>query len=114
MISVELLKGSLTVITLKLIAFNGRTYGYDIIKSVEKMTSGRIKLTIGTIYPVLHRLKKDGLVNTEEVKFMKRTRIYYKLTQKGNKIMAEKIKELDEYIEVMGLLSRLKEPLELS
>ena len=63
MVSTELLKGSLTTITLKLLALNGSMYGYDIIRKVNILTSGKIKLTIGAIYPVLHKLKKEELVN---------------------------------------------------
>ena len=103
MISTELLKGSLTTITLKLLSLNGSMYGYDIIRKVNILTSGKIKLTIGAIYPVLHKLKKEGLVNIETKNFKKRTRIYYELTKKGNSIAIEKINELNEFLEVISI-----------
>jgi DNA-binding PadR family transcriptional regulator len=52
---------------------------------------------------VLHKLEAEGVVVTEE-NYNNRTRIYYKLTPKGNSFAMEKIRELEEYLEVMGLL----------
>ncbi len=104
MISTELLKGSLKSIVLKLLAENGRMYGYDITRRVEELTAGKIKLTYGALYPVLHKLEVEGSVTTESENYNNRTRIYYKLTPKGNNFAVEKIKELEEYMEVMSML----------
>ncbi len=104
MITTELLKGSLKSIVLKLLAENGRMYGYDITRKVEEITNGKIKLTYGALYPVLHKLEVDGAVITEAENYNNRTRIYYKLTPKGNGFAVEKIKELQEYLEVMALV----------
>ena len=104
MITTELLKGSLKSIVLKLLAENGRMYGYEFTRKVEELTAGKIKLTYGALYPVLHKLEVDGAVVTEAEVYNNRTRIYYKLTPKGNSFAGEKIRELEEYLEVMGLL----------
>jgi PadR family transcriptional regulator, regulatory protein PadR len=104
MITTELLKGSLKSIVLKLLTENGRMYGYDITRKVEEITVGKIKLTYGALYPVLHKLELDGAVETDAENYNNRTRIYYKLTPKGNSFAREKIRELEEYLEVMGLL----------
>ena len=77
MVSTELLKGSLTTITLKILTLNGSMYGYDIIKKVNMLTSRKIKLTIVAIYPVLHKLKKEGLVHIESKNFNKRTLVHF-------------------------------------
>jgi PadR family transcriptional regulator, regulatory protein PadR len=111
MIARELLKGSLRSIILKLLAENGRMYGYEITQKVEELTSGKIKLTYGALYPILHKLEIDGAVVTESENFNNRIRIYYKLTPKGNGFAAEKVKEMEEFIEVIGSL--LKPSIEL-
>ena len=36
-------------------------YGYDITRKVEEMTEGKIKLTYGALYPVLHKLENEGV-----------------------------------------------------
>ncbi len=99
MISSELLKGSLKTIILKLLEENGRMYGYEITRRVEKLTGGKMKLTYGALYPVLHKLEAEGVLITESENFNNRIRIYYRLTPKGHSVVEEKIKELNEFIE---------------
>lgn len=98
MIPSELLKGSLKTIILKLLEENGRMYGYEITRRVEELTEGKIKLTYGALYPVLHKLEAEGILITESENFNNRIRIYYLLTPKGHSVVTEKIKELNEFI----------------
>jgi len=98
MIPSELLKGSLKTIILKLLEENGRMYGYEITRRVEELTEGKIKLTYGALYPVLHKLEAEGILITESENFSNRIRIYYLLTPKGHSVVTEKIKELNEFI----------------
>jgi DNA-binding PadR family transcriptional regulator len=63
-----------------------------------------MKLTYGSLYPVLHKLEKEGALITESENFNNRIRIYYRLTPKGQTIVAEKIKELNEFIESLQLI----------
>ena len=99
MIPTDLIKGSLKTIVLKLLEENGRMYGYDITRRVEEMTEGKIKLTYGALYPVLHKLESEGVLITESENFNNRTRIYYLLTPHGHSVVTEKIKEMNEFIE---------------
>jgi len=104
MISRELLKGSLKSIVLKLLAEHGRMYGYEITQKVAILTQGQITLTYGALYPVLHKLEKEGALTTESELVNNRNRIYYKLTKKGNETAREKIKELEDFINTIGIL----------
>ena len=104
MIARELLKGSLRSIVLKLLSENDRMYGYEITQKVEEITGGKVKLTYGALYPILHKLEVDGAVITETENYNNRTRIYYKLTPKGTSFAAEKIKELEEFLDVVTML----------
>ncbi len=99
MIPTDLIKGSLKTIVLKLLKENGRMYGYEITRKVEELTDGKIKLTYGALYPVLHKLESEGVLFTESENFNNRIRIYYLLTTHGHSVVAEKIKELNEFIE---------------
>jgi len=83
---------------------NGRMYGYEITRKVEELTAGKIKLTYGALYPVLHKLESDEVVITESENFNNRIRIYYFLTPKGHSVVAEKIKEMNEFIESLQLI----------
>jgi DNA-binding PadR family transcriptional regulator len=104
MISKELLKGSLKSIVLKLLAEHGSMYGYEITRKVQELSNGEINLTYGALYPILHKLEKDGTVQTSSKIVNNRTRIYYELTNQGNETAREKIKELEEFIRTMNIL----------
>lgn len=104
MISKELLKGSLRSIVLKLLSENNRMYGYEITQKVEELTQGKIKLTFGALYPILHKLETDGAVVTESEIMNGRVRIYYKLTKTGKGIAKEKVQELHDFIEMISTL----------
>lgn len=99
MIPADLIKGSLKTIVLKLLQENGRMYGYEITRRVEELTAGRIRLTYGALYPVLHKLENEGVLVTESENFNNRIRIYYSLTDKGHSVIAEKIEEMKMFIE---------------
>jgi PadR family transcriptional regulator, regulatory protein PadR len=99
MIPADLIKGSLKTIVLKLLKEQGPMHGYAITRKVEELTEGKMKLTYGALYPILHKLEKDGSLITTSENFNNRTRIYYALTSKGHTVVAERIKELNEFIE---------------
>lgn len=99
MLQTDLIKGSIRTIVLKLLKENGRMYGYEITRTVEELTSGRIKLTYGALYPVLHKLESEGVLVTEAENFNNRIRIYYSLTEKGHSLVTEKVRELMEFID---------------
>ena len=104
MIPKELIKGSLKSIVLKLLSENNRMYGYEITQKVEELSEGKIKLTFGALYPILHKLEQDGAVTTESVIVNNRNRIYYRLTEKGNVSAKERIKELEEFMQTIKIL----------
>jgi DNA-binding PadR family transcriptional regulator len=101
MISSELLKGSLKTIVLKVLEENGRMYGYEITRKVEEITKGKIMLTYGALYPVLHKLEDEGVLVTESENFNNRIRIYYRLTPQGKTVVTEKLHEMKEFIETL-------------
>ncbi|GII32117.1 PadR family transcriptional regulator [Planotetraspora mira] len=59
-------------------------HGYGIAQEVERLSSGRVQLKIGTLYGVLDRLAADAFVEPdhEEVR-QGRLRRYYRLTDEG-------------------------------
>jgi len=107
MISNELLKGSLKTIVLKLLKEEGPMHGYALTQKVEEMTRGKIKLTYGALYPILHKLESEKILDTASEIRNNRIRVYYALTPKGHSVVKEKIKELTEFIDS---LQRIVEP----
>ncbi len=108
MISSELIKGSLKTIILKLLEEKGPMHGYAITRKVEELTGGKIKLTYGALYPVLHKLESEKILVTAKEINNNRMRIYYALTPKGHSVVTEKIKELKEFIESLQNIIELK------
>ena len=106
--SSELIKGTLKTIVLKLLADNKRMYGYEITQKVKEMTSEKIQITEGALYPTLHALEDAGLVSTETEYIGKRVRKYYSLSADGQSKAREKVSELADFMETMKFLLDLK------
>lgn len=104
MYSKELLKGTLSVIILNLLAENGRMYGYEIFQRVKELSDEKILLKDGSLYPALQKLSKDGLLSYEEEYVGKRVRKYYYLTPKGKQ---EKVVYLEELKDFMMTLNKI-------
>ena len=41
---------------------DGQTHGYAIMKDVEQLTGGAVRLSTGTLYGIVKRLLNDGLI----------------------------------------------------
>jgi len=83
-ISKELVAASATPIVLSILA-QGESYGYAIIKQVRQLSGGHMKWSDGMLYPILHRLEKQGLIESaRRLSPSGRQRKYYRLKQKGS------------------------------
>jgi len=100
----NLYKGSLTTIILQLLKEHDKMYGYEMTQKVKELTKGELKITEGALYPSLHKLEADGLLDVEVVKVDNRLRKYYKLTETGTKETVNKLSELQDYIKTMQAL----------
>lgn len=103
-----LYKGSLSTIILKLLSENEKMYGYEITQKTKELTQGKLKITEGALYPALHKLEADGLLEAEQKKVDNRWRKYYKLTEKGTKETVSKISELEEFVKTLQAIMNPK------
>lgn len=97
----QLYKGSLNTIIMKLLEEQGRMYGYEITQKVKEITKGELNITEGALYPALHKLEAEGLLDVEVEKVDNRLRKYYKLTEKGTTETVNRLSELEEFIKNM-------------
>ncbi len=97
----QLYKGSLNTIIMKLLEEQGRMYGYEITQKVKEITKGELNITEGALYPALHKLEAEGLLDVEVGKVDNRLRKYYKLTEKGTTETVNRLAELEEFIKNM-------------
>lgn len=73
---------------------DGDKYGYEMIKELEKKSDETFSLKEGTLYPILHGLEVDGMVESySKESEMGRKRKYYRLTKKGLRLLEEKKEE---------------------
>src|ERR1041385_4505574 len=87
-LSKDLVAASATPLVLAILA-EAESYGYAIIKRVNELSGGRMQWTDGMLYPVLHRLERQGLVSTKwSASESGRRRKYYRLTQQGRAHLA--------------------------
>jgi DNA-binding PadR family transcriptional regulator len=86
---------------MKLLEEQGRMYGYEITQKVKEITKGELNITEGALYPALHKLEADGLLDVEVEKVDNRLRKYYKLTEKGTTETVNRLAELEEFIKNM-------------
>ena len=80
----DLVAASATPLVLAILS-EGESYGYAIIKRVAELSNGELQWTDGMLYPLLHRLERNGLVKAVWGKSETgRRRKYYRLTAKGS------------------------------
>jgi DNA-binding PadR family transcriptional regulator len=53
----------------------------------------------GALYPILHKLEHEKVLVTASEHCNNRIRVYYSLTPKGHSVVAEKMNELNDFIE---------------
>lgn len=108
----KLYKGSLQTIILKLLAENDKMYGYEITQKVKELTKGELQITEGALYPALHKLEAEGLLDVEVAKVGNRLRKYYKLTETGTKETVNRLAQMQEFLSTMQHLVNPKFSLE--
>lgn len=101
----QLRKGAVEMAALASL-WKGRLYGLEIIRFLE--THSQLSLAEGTVYPVLNRLKSEGLLNSEWVEAEAgHPRKYYSLTEAGR----SRLRQMAEaWTSFSSGLSRLLEP----
>jgi PadR family transcriptional regulator, regulatory protein PadR len=104
MIAKELVAASTEPLILSLLS-QGESYGYAIIQDVRKRSGDQIQWTDGMLYPVLHRMERNGLIKSRWVKLENgRKRKYYSLKVDGKKALK---KHSQQWTTVNSVLSGL-------
>ena len=88
-INKDLVAASATALVLGIVA-EGDTYGYAILKRVSELSGGELKWTDGMLYPVLHRLERQGHIEGKwGAAESGRKRKYYGISAQGRAQLAE-------------------------
>src|SRR5204862_8324697 len=96
---VQLRKGIIELAVMAVL-YRERHYGYSLVRVLTE--DGTISLKEGTIYPILARLDRDGLVRSEWVESDHGPpRKYYALTLQGRRLFVELSQEFDSLISLV-------------
>ena len=98
----ELLKGNTETLLLVLMEAEPM-YGYQLAKEVDQRSSGYFAFKEGTMYPALHRLERDKLVegSWQDTPNGVRRR-YYQITAKGRQALADRLREWQRFSQAMN------------
>jgi DNA-binding PadR family transcriptional regulator len=104
MLSKELVAASTVPLVLSLLG-EGESYGYALIQHARELSGGTIEWTEGMLYPVLHWMEKEALIESEwrEAK-TGRKRKYYRLRKEGRKALQA---ERTQWLAVHHTLAKL-------
>lgn len=107
MLSKELVAASTVPLVLSILA-EGENYGYALIRRVGELSGGRIEWTEGMLYPVLHWMEEQGLIESEwKQGDSGRKRKYYQLRKPGRTALAA---EKTQWLTVHDTLTKLWKP----
>lgn len=80
-------------------------YGYELIKKVYDLSAGSLEWSEAMLYPVLHRLQRDGYLNSRWITLDNgRRRKYYKITDLGKELLHSK---KEDWISILSLFAKL-------
>jgi transcriptional regulator len=83
------LQGALELVVLKTLE-RGANHGFDIALHVQKVSDGLLRVEEGSLYPALHRMEREALIEGEwRVTANGRRARYYALTDAGRRRLAE-------------------------
>src|SRR3982750_4715832 len=80
-------KGTLPTLILEALA-HGPSHGYRISQQIKERSEGVLDFKEGTLYPALHKLENEGLVESYEDIEKGRPRRYYRITKSGRRTLA--------------------------
>ena len=85
----ELMRGISTVTVLQIIKRHPTDgiYGYQLLKALEAETGNVLVIEEGTLYPLLRKMEKDGVLKSVKKETGGRIRKYYILTDDGHKLL---------------------------
>ncbi len=95
--------GASTVPIILSILSEGEDYGYEIIKKVKTYSNGQLEWSEPMLYPVLHRLERNGSISSSWRQLENgRKRKYYSITSEGRSLLAEKKMEWEQMITMLA------------
>src|SRR5580693_7880504 len=101
----DVLQGTLDLMVLQTLATIGPLHGYAIAARLEQVSSGAVRLNMGTLYPGLMRLEQRGLVRAAwGVSDNRRKARFYSITAAGRRQLTDEKAEWERMTSIMHAL----------
>lgn len=85
---------------------DGPNYGYGLVQALNDRAPGLVAFGEGTIYPVLHRMERKGLLSTSWGEGETgRKRKYYRLNPKGRRALSGQLEEWSSLVAAMKAMT---------
>ena len=99
------IKNGTIELVLLLLLRSEKKYGYQLANELLEYSEGGYKLNEATMHPTLYRLNEKGYLEYEQIKVgVKRTRVYYSITESGLEYLD---RLLDEYYSITGAIGKI-------
>ena len=101
----DVLQGTLDLMILQTVATLGPLHGYAIAARLEQVSSGALRLNMGTLYPGLMRLEQRGLLRaTWGLTDTNRRARFYAISAAGRRQLSADRAEWDRMVSIMHRL----------
>ena len=106
---IELLQGTLDMLILRTLGW-GSQHGHGIRVAIGASSDDALKIDSGSLYPALHRLERQGWIDSEwKLSDNKQRAKYYRLTPAGRKQLAV---ERSKWQRLVAVIGRVMDPAE--
>lgn len=104
----ELLQGTLDMLILKAVSL-GPLHGYGVLLRIQQISSEKLVVQQGSLYPALYRLEHQGAISSEwgESENGRRAK-YYRLTADGRKRLGEETEKWNRIAEIIASIMKTK------
>jgi PadR family transcriptional regulator len=105
----EILQGTLDLLILRTLQW-GPQHGHGIGVAIRAGSDDELQVEHGSLYPALHRLRTQSLIEAEwKLTENKQRARYYRLTAKGKKKLAAEESKWNRMVEAMARILRPQE-----
>jgi transcriptional regulator len=109
-LDVSLMRGTLDLLILKALSWGPR-HGYAVVEWIEQATDAALLVGEGTLYPALHRLERQGLVDAEwGLSENNRSAKFYRLSAAGRRRLQTGASSWHHFVEAAGRALRATSP----
>lgn len=99
----NLVSGNTSMLLLRLLSEKDM-YGYEMIDTLSKRSNNIFELKVGSLYPLLHSLVKEGYLKSFDEQANGKLRKYYQITESGERYLSKLIEEWAAHADAVDMM----------